>query len=367
MNAINQKTSKAIVIDKNARNEATRTLKEGVELTTLINSVRDRFKAITQLLRQPETLLNQHDLSHQMRTSLNSVALLERLGFSKRETLLVGVAGIMHDIGYIRKDVDEADKEGYNAGVKGWFKKHALHGANELEDVLKLMLEVVNNPKILEHEDPEIRSIIQKKVSEWRKMLEYKDENGEVHMIDTNDVQLMREAILHHNDYGKEGASYDPTGFNQAALATQLFDKLDIVKDRIDERHVTPHQVHPEVGTDPHGCHRRAPWCVTDYHFSVDPQEGMMRAIYEVNLNRLSAVMQAEYPGFIYTEEAFVNDFNEAYSKSCRVAAEAAGILMNKASDTANFTVELRFKDGNSVELPFARPKRPIYSSAEAA
>lgn len=330
-------------------------LNEHTALKQIIELVRHRFKSIDALLK--EVGINKHDLSHQLRTASYAVAAMRKLGFfSHREIVATGVASAIHDFGYLHRDPGDADEEGYNSGVKGTFKKHALHGAEEVKQIINGLLDFIQDEAFI-NSSPEIRA----KAKAYRKLLTYKDENGQEKLVNEEDIDAIWEAIVHHNDYGKDMEGYDPRRISKGALMTQLFDKLDICRQRVYKKdHMIPSDFAPGDQRSHDYFHRSVPYCITDYQFKIDQAAGEMTVIYEVDLDRLNRVMQNEYPNFCYTPDAFVEDFNKAYRKNLRVAAEAIGVILDHITDRPTLIAELKFKQGGSVALPFIRKNRKL-------
>ncbi|MCK5601237.1 HD domain-containing protein [Candidatus Pacearchaeota archaeon] len=355
-------------------------LKEHSSLKEIVHWVRSRFSDITKNLREEE--INKHDLSHQLRTAYNGVNIMQALGedyFTHRETILAGIAAVIHDVGYIDGDTEDIEEKGYNSGNKGKYKKHALKGANEVKRKLNQYLKLVNGAY------GDRVKIDAEKVEEIRKMLTYKDENGEDRLINDKDIEFIWGSILHHNDYGKDTAEYNPWMVDPSALIVQLCDKLDHCRQRIYKEHLNPEDFVPDhertngSERDDKYFHRSVPYCIQDYKFLVNEKNGRMTWVANVDLNRFNELMKDVKPNY-YTPDSFAKDFHTAYEKSARVAAEALGAILHQSEDRkplkeqtqyldihSPLVVELQFSDGNKKRLYYTRPDRDIYSSKSLA
>ena len=321
-----------------------RFLKENMYLQALIEAIRGRFEEINALLLEKN--INKHDLGHQMRTASGAVRGMQMLGFSHRDQVLGGFASITHDIGYNRADPPKAEdlNDVYHGGNKAHFKQHALSGAREAREWLGMLLKAAPT-------SPEIAKIIT-----------YKDADGKEQRLDEKDIEVIVEAILNHNDYGKDDANYDPRKIGKTALMVQLFDKLDNCRQRVYKEHIEPSafiEGNPEF--DKKYFHRAVPYCISHYDFNIDRQAGVMHINYQTDIEDFTQAVRAEFPNFEYSEAHFVEDFKKAYTKNCQIAAEAAGTVMESAGLRPTLMVTLNFASGNQVTLPFSRPDREIY------
>lgn len=313
----------------------------------LLSVTRDRFREIDEILLGAQ--INKHDQSHQLRTAVHAAKAMRELGFEHREVMQAATGALIHDVGYNSPDDEAKDSDdGYNVGKKAKFQMHARNGAMEVEDRLLKMIEVVRKRGLDD-------SLISQLVS-------YKDENGETRVIDEGDVDKIAEAILNHNDYGKNEAGYDPRQISKGALMVQLFDKLDICKKRVYEEHMSPSSFVEGSGEyDETYFHKLVPYCVSHYEPKMDAETGHMEMTYHVNIADFKRLMREKYPHFKYSEDEYVQDFLRAYTKNCRIAAEAAGVILGSTSSEGTLTVRLDFGNGRRQELAFNRPNREIY------
>lgn len=331
--------------------EAIMFMKDHMSLKAIMQMTRDRFAEIDTLLRQEK--INKHDQGHQLRTAANAVEAMRDLGFGHRDTVLAAAGALIHDIGYNQPDEpSEADlNHEYHGGKKAQFKKHALTGAIEAQQALSDMLNSVK-------QDGEENS-------DLTELMSYKDEAGKRHVINEEDIHKITEAILNHNDYGKDDDNYDPRQIGSGALMVQLFDKLDICKQRVYPEHMEPGVfVEGHEDFDPKYFHRAVPYCISNYEYKIDEQAGIMYMVYHVELDEFRTLVQAQFPDFQYSETDFVSDFQKAYGKNCSIGAEAIGAIMELRTSAPTLEVELRFKEGSSKKLGFAKPERDIYAES---
>ena len=313
----------------------------------LMTATRGRFREIDEILLEAQ--INKHDQSHQLRTAVHAAQSMRQLGFEHREIIQAATGALIHDVGYNRPDDAAKDSDdGYNVGKKAKFKKHALNGALEVEGRLQRMLDVVRKRDV--------------SGSTMGKLVSYKDENGETQLIDEADISRIAEAILNHNDYGKSEASYDPRQISKGALMVQLFDKLDICRKRVYKEHMTPESfVEGSDEYDPQYFHKVVPYCIRNYEPKMDPESGTMEMTYHVDLAEFKQLVREKYPHYRYNEDDYKNDFVLAYRKNCRIAAEAAGVILGQAGNDGTLTVKLDFGNERVEELVFNRPNREIY------
>lgn len=342
------------------RAEAGELLRNNLNIRGILEATRERFHRISTLLKKEN--INKHDQGHQWRTALNAALIMMQLEFSKKEILLASGAALIHDIGYLAKsEVKPDDKDG-----KAQFKEHALKGATEAKDRIGRMLNVMNKLRERKGENDEAdepekeKNVMERVLEECEAILRYRDENGEWKAPNDEGVLLMEESILNHNDYGKNDIAYDPEKIKPPALAVQIGDKLDICKERVYAEHMSPKAFIKGInGFDSHYFHRCVPFCVQNYELSINQEEKTMKVIYHVDPSDFIDIMRREFPHFEYSNEHFSSDFMRAYTRSCEVAAEAAGVLLGNITDDTTLEVELHFKDGENRTLPFSRPLRP--------
>ncbi len=322
-------------------------LKQHLPMKEVLEVTRERFREIDGILLQAQ--INKHDQSHQIRTAVFAAQAMRELGFSHREIMQATTGGLIHDVGYNRPDDAEKDSDdGYNVGKKAKFKKHALNGAIEVEERLQRILKVVRKKGV----DDSVLS----------QLVTYKDENGDIQMIDEEDIERIGEAILNHNDYGKNKAGYDPRQIGKGALMVQLFDKLDICKKRVYKEHMSPSSFVEGSGEyDEQYFHKLVPYCISHYEPKMDQKNGHMEMTYHVNVGDFRDLMRNKYPNYNYGEDDYVQDFQRAYTKNCRIAAEAAGVVLDNQNGAGTLTVILDFGNGRTEELTFSRPNREIY------
>lgn len=322
-------------------------LKQHLPMKQIMTVTRDRFKEIYGILEEAQ--INKHDQSHQLRTTVNAVQAMQELGFEHEEIMAAAIGGLIHDIGYNQPDHDEKDSDdGYNVGTKATFKQHAKKGAEEAEATLKTMLETVREQG---DSNPTLKQLIS-----------HRGEDGEMRLIDEEGIEKIAEAILNHNDYGKNKAGYDPRQIGKGALMIQLFDKLDICRERVYSEHMAPETFVEGSGKyDEQYFHKVVPYCISYYEPQMDPETGHMDMTYHVDIDDFKRLMRKRYPHFNYDEDEYVQDFLRAYTKNCRIAAEAAGVILDNTNNSGTLTVKLVFKNGRTHELPFNRPNREIY------
>jgi hypothetical protein len=322
-------------------------LRGHLPIKEIMTVTRERFTNIDSILSEAQ--INKHDQGHQLRTAVHAAQAMHQLGFSHREIMQATSGALIHDVGYNKRDEAEDDSlDGYNVGTKAQFKKHALKGALEVEESLRAMLAAVREQG---DDNPTLKRLVS-----------YKDENGEMQTLDEEDVKKIVEAILNHNDYGKDNANYDPHEISKGALMVQLFDKLDICRKRVYPEHMDPGAfVEDSKDYDPKYFHRVAPYCVQSYEHQIDPETGTMEMVYKVDLAEFRALMQKSHPDFRYSEADFTSDFQRAYTKNCRIAAEAVGVILDNPTNQATLTVKLDFGNDRVEDLEFARPNREIY------
>lgn len=347
----------SFVLDESCYEETLDFLGKHVALKQIIEGTRPRFEDISEILL--DVGINRHDQPHQKRVALYSAAAMRQLKFKHYEILAGGVAGFIHDYGYLEKNPNTCDPDptSYNGGPKGYFKLHALHGAKEIENKLNTLFKIAKRSKNLD-----FKNIYQEK--SWRSLLIYKDELGEYKLINHEDIKLIVEIILNHNDYRKNESDYDPKDLSRPTLMVQIFDKLDNCRERV----YAPEHLNPSIfieGNEDYDVkyfHRCVPYCIQDYQCTIEPKNGNMRVVYQVELEEFNKIMKKDYPDFNYTEEMFEKDFLKAYTKNSQIAAEAIGVVLNNITDDPTLTVELNFTESNNkTEIPFARPDRPIY------
>lgn len=328
-------------------------MREHLPLGEMITITRQRFAEIFELLL--ESTINKHDQGHQFRTALNAAKAMIGLSFSLEETILALAAALIHDVGYNQPDEEApvSNKDTYNQGKKAHFKKHALKGANEVKSVL---LTLLNEAKSQGEKNPALL-----------KLMSYKrDRDGEPYLIDEKGIDQLAEGVLFHNDYGTNEENYDPRSLTKGSLTVQLFDKLDICRARVYKEHVAPSEFAKNDHGDyvnPRCVHRMVPYCINDYDFSMNAEAGTMEIIYNVNLEAFRSLMETAHADFKYSSDEFERDFIEAYTKNCRVAAEAAGVILDNLTDEPTLNVRLRFTDGEERKLEFSRPQREIYKT----
>lgn len=363
------KPSKAFEVTRRDNAAAREFLKEHIAYPEIINMIRGRFKEIFELLK--EVGINKHDLSHQLRTAFSAINIMRELGpdyFSHREVVMAGAAATFHDIAYNRPS-GTADETGYNAGKKGDFKNHAPEGADEVKAYLTEALEKMKQAK--DQLNPEIAQL--------RKILTYKNENGESKRINDQDIDDIWGSIFHHNDYGKDKAEYNPWLIKNMMLMVQLCDKLDISRQRVYPEHMAPEDFVPtEKRTDGQErdekfIHRSVPYCINEYSYVVNAQNGRMTWKAHVDLEKFNTFMKDHHSDF-YDPDSFAEDFHRAYEKNARVAAEAFGKIMHRVDEKDSLSnqthyldshsplvVELDFGNGEKRRLYYRRPEREIY------
>lgn len=316
-------------------------------MTEIMRITRKRFAEIDELLLREH--INKHDQPHQLRTAVNASSTLRQMGASHRDIMRAAVGGLIHDIGYIDPDEvpEEAAHDDYHGGNNRKFKKHARKGATEARRVLTQMLQTVRSQ---DDANPSLK-----------KLISYKDENGQDQLMDEEDIERIAEAILNHNDYGKDG-DYDARTISTSALMVQLFDKLDICKGRVYKEHMEPDAFMPgSEEFDQRYYHRSVPFCVQSYDYELDEKRGVMDMTYHVDLSEFRELMRAKYPDFEYTEEDFTHDFKRAYAKNCQIAAEAVSVILDNVNGGPTLRVELVFADNGRKAMAFSRPNRDVY------
>lgn len=325
-----------------------RFLKDHLPLSEIMSATRERFSAINRLLLTEQ--INRHDQGHQFRTTVNAVSAMRQLGFEHREIMQAAAGALIHDIGYIRPDEpDFSEKpDDYHGGNRAKFKKHALYGGQEAEEKLQRLLKLVETNE--------------RAAEKWGNMVSYHDENGEKQRMDETDIQAITEAILNHNDYGKDQENYDPRQIGRGALMVQLFDKLDICRQRVYNQHLNPSAFAPESPDfDPKYFHRTVPFCIRNYTFSIDREDGTLNMTYHVDLSEFQAMIREAYPNFKYEEVDFLRDFQKAYTHNCRIAAEALGVIFDRPTSQRALQIKLKFTASGAEEMAFSRPDRSIY------
>lgn len=313
----------------------------------ILTVARGRFQNIDALLSQEN--INKHDQSHQIRTAVHAVRAMRQMGFEHREMMVAGAGALIHDIAYNQPDdnVEDSD-DGYNVGKKARHKEHAKKGAHEAGRILRTALGAVREQG---DSNPALKELIS-----------YKDANGEMRVINEQDIELIEESILNHNDYGKDEAAYDPRLISKSALMVQMFDKLDICRKRVYDEHMTPGTFVEGSGEyDEHYFHKVVPYCIRNYEAKMDAESGTIEMTYHVEIGDFKKLMREKYPHFNYSEAEFSHDFLRAYTKNCRIAAEAAGVILDNSDNRGTLTVKLDFGNGRTEEMAFNRPNREIY------
>lgn len=321
------------------------------QITTI---TRERFRKIDRILEQVN--INKHDQSHQLRTAVNAAQAMRQLGFDHREILMATAGALIHDVAYNQPDDAEGDSmDGYNVGKKAKFKKHAWKGAREVGGALRSALAAVREQG---DSNPTLKGLIS-----------YKDKNGEMKLIDEEDIELIEETILNHNDYGKDDRKYDARGVGKGPLMVQVMDKMDICRQRVYKEHMTPESfVEGSSQYDEQYFHKLVPYCIPQPpEHSMDPETDTMTSVCKVRIDDFIKLMREKYPNFNYSEADYMRDFRRAYSKNCRIAAEGAGVILDNPTNEATLTVKLDFGNGNVQELEFARPNREIYEKESKA
>lgn len=332
------------------RGEAMVFLKRHLPVKDWIEAIRDRFDTIDTTLLEDN--INVHDLGHQIRVAINTVLVLRELNFDHRSIMQAGNGALLHDVRHLPETESSLHaNDDYLGGNKGKYRRHALLGAMEVEQVLTALLEHAQAGQPL---------------GELETLITYKDQQGEVRQIDQQDINGIVEAVLNHNDYGQSMEGYDPKTVNKAALAVQFSDKIDNRRKRVYQEHMIPGafiEGHPQY--DPKYYHRCVSYCINDYDFSIDHSSKTITVRYEVDLTRFRRLMQQECPGFQYTKGQFLADFDRAYSKSSRIAAEAVGVLLENMSDEPTLNAEFHFTGEDASDQTYAinysRPDREIY------
>lgn len=329
-------------------------MKEHMPLKEIMLATRERFAEIDELLRQE--VINRHDQGHQLRTAVNTVSAMRQIGIPHREVLQAAFGALVHDVGYNQQDHASAEElqDEHLGGKKAQFKKHALYGAREVHETLTQLLEMARADAS----------------GQAAQAISFKNKHGQPVMMDEEDVYRITEAILNHNDYGKDDVDYDPRKIGRGALMVQLFDKLDICRDRVYPEHMQPEVFDKKSDKyDEKNCHRVAPFCVSDYEWKIDVVTGKMKMTYNVDTTEFEAMM-TEYSKdhdepFVYNAEKYERDFLKAYEKNARIAAEAIGTIMGHETDEPMLEIELKFTDSSKI-LNFARPKRDVYKRTES-
>jgi HD superfamily phosphodiesterase len=345
----------AFIVSSREYGETREYLKKHSSFQEIIRATRDRFDEIFELLEKEG--INKHDQGHQVRVALNSAIAMRKMDFSNRETVVATIAGLLHDYGYNRYDKEYSNKseEGYLGGKKGKFKKHAIQGADEVVRKIKAMKRIIANTE----SNPNASQEEKEKIAYWKKLLSYTDEKGTQSLLNEQDLELIHETILHHNDYGKKSEDYNPYNVSHSALMIQVFDKVDHCKQRVYDEHLKPEAFmmgHPEF--DSKYYHRSVPACIQRNEFEINPEKGVMTCRYYIDTGDFEAMMQKQLPDFEYTTEAYTKDFIAAYKKNSKVAAEAIAVLTGRKTHKRTLHVELIFANGDEEHLTFKGPKR---------
>lgn len=340
--------------------DALKFMEANVPLIEISMATRQRFKKILKVLF--EAGINKHNQSHQFRTALNTTRIMMELDFDRRAIVQAIIGALMHDIAYHKPDTKEkgGGRDDYNTGKKAHFMKHALNGAREIERLLNGLLKRAKrqgdrNPKL-------------------QKLLSYKNEEGSFDLMNEEDIRAITEAILNHNDYGKDDMEYDPRTISKGALVVQLSDKMDHSRQRVYKTQMKPEvfKRNKEGYDNPKCVHQIVPYCIKSYEFSINKEEGTMEWVYKVDMTDFIDLMKKADSNFVYSKKDYVRDFEAAYTKNSEVAAEAIGLILAKTEQERvelkgkkTLIVKLQFPDGEEEIIEFARPeKRPIYTQA---
>jgi len=336
------------------KHEAGRFIKERLHVPEVFKFTAERFRQIYNLLLKVS--INKHDQGHQYRVGLNTVVLMEMLGYDKEVQAVSALSALIHDIGYNRKDPPDHNNIDPAAAGKTSFKKHAAYGADEA----KRWLELLGKMKESERNISTLPSNAQAQGVSLDDLITIKDENKNWRTLNKEDILQIYNQILHHNHYGMEGREFDPGEAGAVGLMVRFGDKIDVCRQRVYDEHVKDPNVFIEGDDsfDPFYFHRCVPYSTLGYEFDMPEDCSSVTIRYYVDLDDFNVLMSGVegYEG--YTQEDYRKDFLRAYKKSFEIVSESLAVILGEGAAENNLRIEFVCEQGEIEPMEFSSPEK---------